>query len=303
MINRKIVDIYKILVPAFLRNKITLFRNAGGTNTIRKNIINYYSSPGKPNTAEIEMVLAYLRKNPLALFPYNFTAKYQPSAIKVYYDSLIQLNYILHEGKRMYYKQSLGEKAIRENYTNLLIEQDKDSPHCYLTDNFCVEANCIVADVGAAEGIFALSVIEQVKKIYLFEKDQEWIEALQATFAPWSDKVVIVNKFVSDKNDEDNITIDQFCENEGILPDFIKIDVDGAEYDLLNGAHQVLSAIGKLKIAICTYHQSGDEDLFKDLFKKYNIDALPSNGYMIFFYDPLLSAPYLRRGLLRGTKH
>lgn len=47
----------------------------------------------------------------------------------------------------------------------------------------------MIADIGSAEGNFSLSNIENVKKVYLFESDKEWIEALEATFRPWRDKV------------------------------------------------------------------------------------------------------------------
>ena len=89
-----------------------------------------------------------------------------------------------------------------------------NSPHRYLTESFTIGQNDVLADIGAAEGNFSLAVIEKVKKIYIFEYDQEWIEALRATFAPWSDKVEIINKFVSDKNDEYHIRFDTFFENK-----------------------------------------------------------------------------------------
>lgn len=54
-------------------------------------------------------------------------------------------------------------------------------------------ANSIVADIGTAEGIFALNIIHSVKKVYLFECDPEWIIPLEKTFAPWINKIEIVN--------------------------------------------------------------------------------------------------------------
>ncbi len=275
-------------------------RNAGGLNTIRKNILNYYRDV--PISDEIKMVINFLKKNPLKLFPYSFPEKYNSSLIKVYDDKEKNLRYVFHEGKRMYFKRSWQINDIRENYTNLLIEQDKNSPHRYLTGNFTVGKNEVVADIGAAEGIFSLSVIEHVKKIYLFETDSEWIEALQATFMPWNDKIEIINKFVSDKNDIGNITLDKFATGINVLFDFIKIDVDGAELRLLAGCRKILSSTHKIKIAICTYHKAGDEISFRNVLKDYGFSICPSSGYMIFYHDPYLSAPFLRRGLLRASK-
>lgn len=236
MINKALVKTYKIIIPGFVRDKIKIMRNAGGLNTLRKNILSYYNAAPEKENDEIKMVINFLKKNPLKLFPYHFPGKYSPSSVKVYVDKERDLHYVLHEGKRMYFKRSWRPNDIRENYTNLLIEQDRNSPHRYLTENFTVGGNEVVADIGAAEGIFSLSVIETAKKIYLFETDKEWIEALQATFIPWNDKTEIINKFVSDKNDEGNISLDKFSACKNVLFDFIKIDVDGAELPLLNGA-------------------------------------------------------------------
>ncbi len=302
MINARLVNFYKKLFAEAFRDKVTMLRNSGDLNTIRKNILSYYGSHPQSVNDEIQMVLSYLKNHPLQLFPYHFPKKYKPSDISVHKDPERDLHYIFHDGKRMYFKRSWSVKDIRENYTNLLIEQDIDSPHRYLTNNFKVEAGEVVADIGAAEGIFSLPIIEKAKKIVLFETDKEWIEALEATFSPWNDKVKIVNKFVSDKDDAYNITLDEFCGNQNISFDIIKIDVDGAEHSLLKGCDSILSKVPKIKLAICTYHKAEDEKLFQSIFKNYGIASQPSKGYIIFYYDKNLCEPYLRRGLLRASK-
>lgn len=302
MYDRKIVRVYKRLIPKILRDKITILRNSGGLNTIRRNILSYYSSPVGANSDEIKQVLGYLKKKPLRLFPYRFPDKYDASDIKVYHDDQLNLNYVLHQEKRMYFKRSWAINDIRENYTNLLIEQDEDSPHRYLNEKFNINPGFVVADVGAAEGIFSLSIINDVKKIYLFETDTEWIEALRATFCPWIDKIEIVNRFVSDKNTADAISLDEFEKREHVSFDFIKVDIDGAEDMLLKGCHEIFSETRKIKLAVCTYHNAGDELLFSNILKNYNFSVSPSLGYMVFYYDLALSAPYLRRGLLRAIK-
>jgi predicted RNA methylase len=48
------------------------------------------------------------------------------------------------------------------------------------------QADDVVADLGAAEGNFSLSIINKVKKIYIFEYDKEWVEALKAPFG-WAE--------------------------------------------------------------------------------------------------------------------
>jgi hypothetical protein len=299
MIDSKIVGFYKLVVPEILRNKISMLRNAGGLNSMRKDILSFYKDN---QDDEIKEVIRFLRKKPLQLFPYQFPRKYDSLEIKVYHDDRKDLKYVFYEKKRMYFKRAWNENDIKKYYVNLLIEQDKKSPHRYLVDSFNIKPDDVVADIGAAEGIFSLSIISTIKKIYLFEMDGQWIEALEATFEPWKHKVEIINRFVSDKNDDSNITLDQFTMERNIRLDFIKIDVDGAEYSLLNGGRNLLKKASQMRIAICTYHKADDERLVRDFFNQYEYNVNPSYGYMIFYFDPHLSHPYLRRGLLRAEK-
>ena len=84
------------------------------------------------------------------------------------------------------------------------MEQDHRSPHRYF-DHIEEFKDKVLLDVGAAEGILSLMAIEQVKHVYLFECSEDWIDALNKTFEPWKDKVTIIKKFVSDKDDENNV--------------------------------------------------------------------------------------------------
>lgn len=222
--------------------------------------------------------------------------------MKTYFDALRQLNYVIHDGKKMYFKKSWTKKDIQESYANLLREQDINSPHRYTTADFNIMPNDIVADVGAAEGIFSLPLVERVSKLYLFENDVEWIEALEATFSPWGAKVEIIKKFVSNIDGSEFISLDNFASINRITFDFIKVDVDGAEELLLEGAKTILTNNSTLKIAICTYHKQNDEHAFRTLLTDYGFNTHTSSGYMIFLYDPTLTEPFLRRGVLRATK-
>jgi len=94
----------------------------------------------------------------------------------------------------------------------------------------------VLLDVGAAEAIFALNAIDLVEKAYLFECEKEWIDALELTFAPWKYKVEIVHKYVSDRNNGNHITIDNFLEEKSKKNLFIKMDIEGYEQAALKGA-------------------------------------------------------------------
>jgi hypothetical protein len=180
-------------------------------------------------------------------------------------------------------------------------EQDVDSPHRYLTGSFTIGKNDVLADIGAAEGNFSLAVIDQIRKAYIFEYDKEWIKALRATFAPWSEKVEIIDKYVADHNDASHIRFDTFFKSKNDVT-FLKIDVDGAESIVLNSCDEVLKTSDSLKIALCTYHKNNDEKDFTLLLKDRGFSLIPSRGYMINYYDKKIKAPYLRRGLIRAVR-
>ena len=181
------------------------------------------------------------------------------------------------------------------------MEQDVNSPHRYLTDRFNIGKKDILVDVGAAEGNLALSVIEKVKKVYLFETDENWIEALKATFAPWKDKVEIINKFVADRNDEKTVSLDAFFKDREPFS-FLKIDAEGTEAAVLKGCETILSSHKPLKAAVCCYHKPNDEKVFNKLLKDRGFSTSFSNGYMIFHEPETFYPPYLRKGVLRAVK-
>ena len=148
---------------------------------------------------------------------------------------------------------------------------------------------------------FLQGLLEQIRKVYIFEYNQEWIEALKATFEPWAYKVEIINKFVSDRNDSTHIRFDTFYEMKQDIS-FLKIDVDGAESLVLNSCDKIFKSQKPFKMALCTYHKNNDEKDFTLLLKNHGFSITPSKGYMINYYDKKMKAPYLRRGLLRAVR-
>jgi len=235
------------------------------------------------------------------IFPYSFVFDYDFSSIEVYRDDQLELYYVLHNGRKLYYsKDYQSELAIRKRYCNILIEQDEKSPHCYLWGDFNVEENDIVMDIGSAEGNFSLDIVERASKLYIVEPDIKWIEALNATFRPWKDKVHIVNKFVSDIDNDKYATLSSILEND--TPSFIKMDVEGAEVLILESSMSILNKVDSLKLAICTYHKNDDAKILEKILLDQRYDCSFSTGYMLFIYDRL-KPPYFRTGLLKAKKH
>jgi hypothetical protein len=293
--NKALFTIYRIVVPKPLR---TIIRK----KFIRVKILKYFSSlPVEEINDEQREVQRYLENNPVSIFPYPFQNLYRPENIEVFFDEVNKMHYVLLDGKRLYFKKRWSKRRIRKGFSDLLREQDMNSPHRYLSDNFGVN-NDILADIGAAEGNFSLSVIETVKKICIFEYDHEWVEALRATFAPWPGKVEIIDKRVADFDDEKHISFDTFHRTRPEIS-FLKIDVDGAEAKVIKSCHGILSSGKPVKIALCTYHRNNDEKDFTALLQNYGFKVSFSKGYMIHYFDKQLKAPFLRRGLIRAERN
>jgi len=267
---------------------------------LNSRIIKYLKSTSEFEELEKNNIIRNLRKNPLSFFPYDFTKKYDAKKIIVYTDDISKMKYVIHENKRLYFKRNWDEKKIQIYYNSLLLEQDLDSPHRYETTDFFVNDDDVVVDAGVAEGNFALSVIEKVKKLYLFEADEEWIEALKETFAQWKEKVEFINKYVSDNDEGNYISLDTFFGTRKV--NFIKADIEGAEMTLLEGCRNILSNSEKLKVVMCTYHKKDDSENIKQLLTTLKFNVEFSKGYMLYFlYDPPVP-PYLRKGLIRAVK-
>ena len=222
---------------------------------------------------------------------------------EVYYDKDTDLHYIYFESKRMYFKrdfQGFFEKGGKKVIGNIWAEQDLNSPHLYEYGDIAVKQGDVLVDAGVCEGNFALHHIEKVSKVYLVECDEAWMEALQYTFRPYKDKVVFCNKFLSDKNSQSTINLDTLV-SEPV--DFIKMDIEGAEIEALNGAARVFAKSKNIRCALCSYHKHGDEEKIIKILESYGMQTETSKGYMLFFYDSsVLENPELRRGIVRGVK-
>jgi hypothetical protein len=288
-------------MPEPVKRRISILRDEN--RILRKEILRYYTKiQNVQDSSEIKEVINYMKKNPVSVFPYKFQEFYSESkaGIQIFTDQVNGLKYVLLNNEKLYFKRKLSDDTIRIMFSALQMEQDKDSPHKYITRDFGVEERSVVADIGAAEGMFSLSVIKKASKVYLFESDPEWIGPLQATFEPFKEKVEIINKYVSDKNEGNNITLDRFFQNKEYI-DFLKLDVEGSENAVLEGSKNMLLA-QNLKIALCTYHQKDDAKVYKDLLEKSGFNVSFSRGYMIFLYSQALEPPYLRKALIRASK-
>lgn len=235
---------------------------------------------------------------------YNFLPKFPKKVYEAFYDENAKLYYIYFQNKRLYLKRGYdfiindGKKYVKD----IWYEQDPNSPHLYEDGEIKVCYNDILVDAGACEGNFSLFNIDKVKKVYLIEYDSEWIEALKYTFAPYKDKVIFCNKFLSNNDFGNSISLDTLLNGEKIS--FLKMDIEGEEINALYGGKRTLINSNGIKCAICSYHHHGDEIKIKEILSSYGMNITTSNGYMLFLHDiDVYKNPELRRGVVRGIKY
>lgn len=250
---------------------------------------------------EVREVIKYINKNGLGIFNYKFNQNYKNKP-HIQIDMENGFYYLLHNGKKMYFPPKFkSEENVCDYYNSILLEQDSESPHRYLTKSIDVNDGDVVVDVGVAEGNFAIEVIDRVSKIYLIEADDEWIEALKLTFKDYIDKVVIIKAFISSFSDGNVVTLDSLIKEP---VDFIKMDIEGNEWDALLGAENVINESNGLRLAICSYHSDFDQELIESYMVKHNIEHWTSKGYM--WFPTKLRQTYvstkLNRGIVFGKK-
>ena len=274
--------------------------------TLRSKMNRYFRifpSKGIEFERELEFLNAKARKDFKFSFilPYEFVFEHDMHKVKVHKDSASGLFYVMHNKKKLFYSQHYKtEASVQFTYNCICIEQDERSPHRYLSNGFDVHEGDTVLDIGAAEGNFSLDVIDKAGDVYIFETDEKWIEALKLTFEPWKDKVHIINKFVSNVDNDSCVTLEKLFGDSQI--DFIKMDVEGAEIEILECSEKILDRSNDLKLAVCTYHADRDRDIVEQILNNSKYECKTTAGNMLFIYSTL-RPPYFRKVLLRAVKH
>jgi hypothetical protein len=264
-----------------------------GRERLRKTIVSYYDAMGREqwNTEQAEIV-AYYRNHPFTFIPYSWDAGYAEQKVKIYKDTAKKMRYVVLDDIPIYFARGIGSYEMRKLVRELTSEQDPRSPHRYMAGHHCIQPGDVVADVGAAEAIFSRGAVDTASHIYVFESDPDWRAALEETFRGYNGKVTIVSRHVSNKDDNVNLTLDAYF-NDKPPPDFLKVDVEGAEPEVLQGAARLFSA-GKIQRAsICTYHHPAHADAFMGVLRDAGYHTAFSPGLL-----PNRAPPYLVKGVL-----
>lgn len=146
-----------------------------------------------------------------------------------------------------------------------------------------IENGDVCLDIGACLGDTALYMNKHgASQVYSFEIDRNNIECMKKTFSKLAINTIKIiqnaisnnksifyytpapnnigaGKISEEKKNNDSYqvkctTIDQICKDMHIQPDFIKMDIEGAELDAIEGARDTLIKY-QPKLAICIYHK------------------------------------------------
>jgi len=301
-------DIIVILADAFDEISVQIHKKIPGFKGkienkyyfYKESILKKYEGTDDPELLE---VLTYLKNNSLEIFNYEYVKEYMNVNIEISFDDSCGLFFTNYMNKKMYFSRKFNtEDKAREYYKSLLLEQDNRSPHKYCDEMFKPENGDTVVDVGAAEGNFALEYIDDVSEIYLIEPDSDWVEALQHTFENYKNKVHIIQSFIGAFNEVDICQkLDTLIDKE---IDFLKMDIEGAEWDALRGAREIIQKSSNIKMSICVYHSDYDQTLIENFMDEAGICHNSTLGYMWFPYSyrQTYISTELHRGVIRGYK-
>jgi precorrin-6B methylase 2 len=98
-------------------------------------------------------------------------------------------------------------------------------------------------DVGGQGGYVALMLAKLSKggRVVSFECDPEAVAVMRETFERNPFPIEAVQTFVGKIGGDDRTTLDTVADKT-FMPDFIKIDVEGAELEVLQGAYGIFSS-------------------------------------------------------------
>ena len=305
-------NIIRKIIPLSVRGKIYEIRNV---SNFKKEIVQlkselfYYKVLTYFNdnpSADYRDETAYLKETgKLTAFPYRQLQTI--SNIEGGYDKVKKMPYVLHNNKRLFFPAEWSLNGAKHVYANYIETENilgggysEKAPHQYLTEDFNINENDIIIDVGAAEGLFLLDIIEKIKKAYIIEPDRGWLKTLRATFEPYRDKVTIIEKYATDIDSISETKLDSCVDARGQSV-FIKMDVEGFEQKVLCGATNLL-AQKNVKVACCTYHKQNDALELDNFFRNKGFQTAFSDGYILFPYDENIQPPYFRKGMIRAQK-
>ncbi len=171
---------------------------------------------------------------------------------------------------------------------------DPQDWHYYQKNHTPVESGEVLLDVGTAEGLFPLTVVEKCRKIIMVEPHPLLYRTLERTFAGHRNKVQLIHSAVGNQTgqlffeggsltgqiakDGTSGELVQVNKIDDLIPagekiTFLKADIEGFELPMLQGAAETIRR-NRPKIAITCYHNENvPEEIIgfvKGLVPEYN---------------------------------
>jgi hypothetical protein len=265
----------KTIYDFFLGDAVFFVRNF---NVIAKSKLTYAFNFMLPKN-EVNRAFAFIGKHGITSYPQEYALSYRDREIRVELDPEKKLPFVHHNNKRLYFPEHFSAEKVKKDYRALLIEQDIRSAHRYVRSYDELKGRTLL-DIGGAEGIFSLDTIPYTKQVIIFECLEFWQKPLHATFAEWADKVTFVKKYVGNKTTDDFLAIDDFMDGKEHDNLFLKMDIEGAERLVIEGAKRTLATGKNIQLAVCTYHRKGDPEYMDSLMKGLGYSTEFSDGLM-----------------------
>ena len=140
-----------------------------------------------------------------------------------------------------------------------------------------------VVDAGAARGLYTLLAVlaDGPREIHAFEPNAARRFALRLNLlrVGGSKRIVIRNCFLGARDGHGAITLDRYCRETGIAPDLVKIDIEGAEIELLEGAREV--CLWDRPTLLIEFHQRRLRGQSRDPARM--LELLEEYGYRVWF--------------------
>ena len=120
-------------------------------------------------------------------------------------------------------------------------------------------------DVGAAQGEFSIFFLRRTpaRCVIAFDPDPEFADRfsvnLRLNGLIEDGRLLRLAKFVGSERGQDHCTLDDIAAQLA-SPIFIKVDVDGAEMEVLAGAHDILRSSPRVRLLIETHSPQLEQD-------------------------------------------